>query len=319
MRQLGKTTRIVRAHRSRRRQYSTSAVAGDVELYHVGLAPDPHLPLDVHMAGRSAWGEGDSVRDHVSTAESLELVVRGEGVLYCHGREYALRRGDVFFLHRGVRHTYYARPGALWHKVFVILWPDTAKLLLQQLGLQDVVCVHIPQTKFGAVHKLFTSMVRLAHTKPPLFRDYLSERAYQLLVELAHIHQAEAAKQTRPTPLQRALAYVEEHGCLDVSVQAMAAAAGCSTRHLSRLFSRTYHLTAHAWLVRFRLQHACALLQRTDLPIGDIAEAVGYLDPLHFAKVFRRVIGCSPRAYRLRARPDVRASQVAVPPGKIST
>lgn len=307
MRQREKTTRVVGAHRSRRRPYSTSAVAGDVELYHVGLAPDPHLPLDVQMAGRSVWGEGDSVRDHVSTGESLELVVRGEGVLLCNGREYTLRRGDVFFLHRGVRHTYHARPGVLWHKVFVILWPDTAKALLQQLGLQDVVCIHIPHTKFAAVHKLFTSMLQLAHTKPPLFRDHLSERAYELLVELAHIHQAEAAKQTRPTPLQRALAHVEERGCGDVSVHSMAAAAGCSPRHLSRLFSRAYHLTAHAWLVRFRLQHACALLQRTDLRIGDIAEAVGYLDPLHFAKVFRRVIGCSPRAYRLRTRPESRA------------
>lgn len=295
------------ARRTKRRQpYSTSTVAGDVELYTVALQPDPHLPLDVRMAGRSVWGARDGVYDRLHPDESIELVLDGHGVLVCDGTQYELERGDVFFLHRGARHTYHAATGSAWHKLFVILWPESAQELLRQLGLQTVVRVHVPQAKFAAIKRVFADMIQLAHTKPPFFRDHLSEHAYELLVELAHIHQAQDTGTVMSAAVRTSIEHAQQHGCRQVTARSMAAAAGCSLRHLSRLFFHTYHVTVHEWLIRFKMQHACALLRHTNHRIGDIAEALGYLDPLHFTKVFKRVIGRTPRAYRLAVCPGPR-------------
>ncbi|MCX7847785.1 MAG: AraC family transcriptional regulator [bacterium] len=298
-----KTSQMGVVRHSRRQPYSTSAVAGDVELYTVALTPDPHLPFDIRMAGRSVWGPSDAVRNNVSTDESVELVLGGKGVLLCNDQRYELAHGDVFFLHRGSRHTYYAVPGSVWRKLFVIFWPENATPLLRFLHLHEVVRLHVPPAKFARIRTLFHAILQLAHTKPPFFRDHLSERAYELLLELARIKQSISSHPVLPIPVQLAVQYAEQRGCREITPQAMALAAGCSLRHLSRLFLACYNLTVREWLIQFKLQHACALLRHTNNHIGDIAEAVGYLDPLHFTRVFKQVIGCSPRAYRARPRP----------------
>jgi AraC-like DNA-binding protein len=46
------------------------------------------------------------------------------------------------------------------------------------------------------------------------------------------------------------------------------------------------------------MQHAAALLQATDLPVGDIARRVGYRQAAQFAKAFRRHHGVSPTGFR---------------------
>jgi AraC-like DNA-binding protein len=40
------------------------------------------------------------------------------------------------------------------------------------------------------------------------------------------------------------------------------------------------------------------MLTATDLPINDIGYNVGYNNIPHFNRVFREIIGCSPKEYR---------------------
>ncbi|MBT3297190.1 MAG: AraC family transcriptional regulator [Verrucomicrobia bacterium] len=42
------------------------------------------------------------------------------------------------------------------------------------------------------------------------------------------------------------------------------------------------------------------MLEHTDLLVEEIAFDVGFSDPFHFSRVFRTIIGLSPRAWRKR-------------------
>ena len=44
------------------------------------------------------------------------------------------------------------------------------------------------------------------------------------------------------------------------------------------------------------------LVPSTDDPVADIGAKVGWPDPSHFARRFRQVHGCGPRAYRVSSR-----------------
>jgi AraC-like DNA-binding protein len=62
-------------------------------------------------------------------------------------------------------------------------------------------------------------------------------------------------------------------------------------------------LTAHGVTYRevvdnLRFKIARDLLQSTDLPIGEVARSVGFDDPAHFTRMFRRIAGLSPRGFR---------------------
>lgn len=47
-----------------------------------------------------------------------------------------------------------------------------------------------------------------------------------------------------------------------------------------------------------RVQHAQRLLKETDIPITDIAYAVGFSDYNHFSRIFKKQTGTSARSYR---------------------
>ena len=53
-----------------------------------------------------------------------------------------------------------------------------------------------------------------------------------------------------------------------------------------------------------RMKKACHLLRSTLLPVGEIAEMLGFSDMLYFSKKFRVFTGVSPTDYRKQAQKD---------------
>jgi AraC-like DNA-binding protein len=81
-------------------------------------------------------------------------------------------------------------------------------------------------------------------------------------------------------------------------LEELATAAGVSVTHYSAIFRRHTGFSPIDFLIRQRVQHACRLLDTTEFSISEVAERSGYNDPYYFTRCFRRVMGCSPRAYR---------------------
>jgi signal transduction histidine kinase/AraC-like DNA-binding protein len=78
----------------------------------------------------------------------------------------------------------------------------------------------------------------------------------------------------------------------------LADAVGVSEDHLSRAFHRELGIGVWDFLNRYRIHKAKELLKATSLPVGDIAEKVGYSDQSYFCRVFRKLSGLSPQAFR---------------------
>jgi AraC-like DNA-binding protein len=87
-----------------------------------------------------------------------------------------------------------------------------------------------------------------------------------------------------------------------VSIDAAAAAAGLSRRHLERLFLRDVGLPPKQLARIARFQRALRILERdTDPPRGlRAAHASGYADQAHFIRDFRELAGCPPGEHLLR-------------------
>ena len=52
------------------------------------------------------------------------------------------------------------------------------------------------------------------------------------------------------------------------------------------------------YILSLRMANAQSLLESTEYNISEIAEAVGYDNPLYFSRLFHKHIGVSPTAYR---------------------
>ena len=73
---------------------------------------------------------------------------------------------------------------------------------------------------------------------------------------------------------------------------------GVSQRQLERLCRRYLGTTPAQYYVQLRLERARRMLRQTDLSVAEVAIACGFVSLSHFAKVYRRHYGCSPREDR---------------------
>lgn len=105
-----------------------------------------------------------------------------------------------------------------------------------------------------------------------------------------------------PRHLRRVSEYLVDHLAADVRLTDLAALTGLSTFHLCRAFKESTGLPPHRWRLQRRVERARELLERTDLPIGDVAAQVGYDDPSQLAAVFRKVLGVTPTQCRRERR-----------------
>jgi len=81
------------------------------------------------------------------------------------------------------------------------------------------------------------------------------------------------------------------------SAQKMASLMGTSVRTLARRLSES-GLTYRALVDEVRFDAAKDVLVDSDARIGDVARSVGFDDPTHFSRMFRRIGGLSPREFR---------------------
>lgn len=92
--------------------------------------------------------------------------------------------------------------------------------------------------------------------------------------------------------------YVEKYFARPLTLSQLAAMSHLSKNRFSACFLKAYGMRPMSFLIAKRLECAQELLQ-TNMLIKDIAQAVGYDDPLYFSRLFKKHYGCSPQAARL--------------------
>jgi signal transduction histidine kinase/AraC-like DNA-binding protein len=119
---------------------------------------------------------------------------------------------------------------------------------------------------------------------------------------LQHITAALDRRRRTGSPTQqlvhKALAYIQEHYTAPLARQQLAAYIGVHENYLTDCFHREMGITPIAYLTRYRIKQARALLETGQHSITEVALAVGFADGAYFSRVFQREVGVSPSAYQ---------------------
>jgi AraC family transcriptional regulator of adaptative response / methylphosphotriester-DNA alkyltransferase methyltransferase len=97
-------------------------------------------------------------------------------------------------------------------------------------------------------------------------------------------------------------AVVRRHYRRRLTLDDVARTLATSPRQLQRAYADIGHTTFSAQLRAIRLRNAAELLAHQPLTVTDVARLVGYRQPSHFVKAFRRRYGLTPGAFRDTAR-----------------
>lgn len=101
-----------------------------------------------------------------------------------------------------------------------------------------------------------------------------------------------------PADVWRARRFIEQNSADAISLSKVAKAVNISPTHLSEKFKQVTGINFVDYVARTRFMKACALLQNGTERVSEIAFAAGFQSLSQFNRVFKRLAGQSPRAYR---------------------
>lgn len=102
--------------------------------------------------------------------------------------------------------------------------------------------------------------------------------------------------------VQHVILRIESDLTADLSLKAHADALSVNASYLSTLFKKETGQTLTDFVSRKRMDHAIFLLNSTDMQVQTIAQYCGIPDVNYFTKTFKRIVGKTPKEYRLEAR-----------------
>jgi AraC family transcriptional regulator len=106
-----------------------------------------------------------------------------------------------------------------------------------------------------------------------------------------------------PRKLRAVAEYVEEHLDAGITLRQLAAAAHLSVYHFARQFRAATGLPPHQYVLARRVERAQQLLREgDDLSLAEVAASAGFSDQSQFSQHFKRLVGVTPRQFRMPAR-----------------
>ncbi len=104
-----------------------------------------------------------------------------------------------------------------------------------------------------------------------------------------------------PWQVRRVATYMDGNLADSIRCEDLARMTRLSVSHFMRAFRESFGAPPHAYLMRRRMERAQDLMLDSDTTIGQIALACGFADQSHLTRLFHKIVGESPAAWR-RAR-----------------
>lgn len=263
------------------------------------------LPDVVHcetIAARSVKHDWEFTPHRHARLHQVLMIAHGGGRGTFDGEIHALSNGSLANVPTGCVHAYAFTPGT---EGWVVTIP--AEVLDEGIAEGEGLRPLLAQPCVVDGTEEIVATIRAIFSA---FEDRAFARAHELrartallagLVARAIAENAPASARAETTLQRRFETLVEAHYAEHWPVADYAARLSVTPTHLSRVMRAATGQPASAAILDRIIREARRNLAYSNLSIAQVAYALGYDDPAHFSRVFRRATGLSPRAFRKKA------------------
>ncbi len=201
--------------------------------------------------------------------------------------------GSLFIYGPEVPHSIVADSNEPPVKYFVDVAGENCELLFETFGLKPGVLCHTSNLR--VVRQVFEDLIRNGQS-----RSVWRQRACDCIFELLLI---EIVRSSIPHGSRQSGAYQTYQRCRDLiqerfltlrSLGDIARACHVDGAYICRLFKRFGDISPYDYLVQLRMEYAAELLRDSGVMVKMVAAEMGFANPYHFSRVFKRVHGFSP-------------------------
>ncbi len=265
--------------------------------FHFDLSPKTREPLKIVVGGSERLSGEYCYHRTNFPYYSIEFVAEGKGALNLQGKHYDLIPGTIFGFGPDTKITIRASYSQLMLKYHVTFVGHQATRLLKSIGFIPAGVRHVAD--LHEIREIFDQMIRYGTRRTP----YSDALCCSLLPTLVH-KIAEQASRNTVDNLQSLATYQRLRDLIDtecqhlMNVKDVAERCGFSVAYICRLFKRYGQRSPHQYLLIQKVKYSTDLLSDTQAKVQEVAHLVGFIDPFHFSRVFKRILGLSPTEFQ---------------------
>ena len=259
-------------------------------------------PINLNYYGKEQCEPGYAFGPYVRTNYTIHFVIKGRGTLQIStGKQFPVQEGQAFVIYPGEETIYRADEKNPWQYMWVGFHGFRSEEIVQSAGFTPgrpvLTCRNMPQL-------CETMEELLQYSELNYVNELLRMGALYHLLALVTENNPQiysgTVQQNRVEQdyVKAAVNLLINSGEKTMKVGDVADAVGISRSYLTSLFKREMKVSPQEFLMNFRMERAGDLLRNTDIPVGEIAEEVGYADPMSFSKAFKNHFHLTPSQFR---------------------
>lgn len=145
---------------------------------------------------------------------------------------------------------------------------------------------------------MFQEIIKELQLKKDGYETMVAGEFCKMLVWISRMQKAGTGEYREGIHLERLILHLNQSYQNAWSVEEMARCCGFSTSYFGHIFKKTMGVSPMQYLTELRMAKAKDLLLEEGMTIAEVADLVGYRDPLYFSRVFKRMVGIPPHEYR---------------------
>jgi AraC-like DNA-binding protein len=229
----------------------------------------------------------------------IHYIIDGEGSFTVNNKTYLLKKNQGFLICPGTVTYYEADKDNPWSYMWIGFNGVKAETYLNYANLNEENLI-FEYSKDSTLKDYISEMLKLNEM------DYSNELKIEgllyffmsKLVETRKDVFNQKAYKSAELYLEKSIEFIENNYSNNIKINDIASYIGINRSYLTHIFKKNINISPQDFLVNYKIDKACNLLQNTDLSIKVVAKSIGYSDPLTFSKIFKKVKGLSPKNYR---------------------
>lgn len=222
---------------------------------------------------------------------TIHFVLRGKG--FFNGNP--VNKGQGFLVYDGMIVGHQANKNDPWALMWITFSDDSAKTLFDGYNADPVTGIFdydMPILVNETARKVLSYKSGSVDSLELL--DIFLKLHFNCMKKNDTIHTGRASE----LYIESALKYIKDHVHNAVSIDELTEFLGISQPYLYRLFKNEFNMSPKQYIMQYKLNVAKNMLANTDLSVSEIANVVGYTDPLAFSKMFSTKEKTSPQKFR---------------------
>lgn len=225
----------------------------------------------------------------------LIYCVEGEGVIEVENRPYMIKKHEVFCIPPNKKHRYYASQDNPWSIYWVHFKGEDTKHY--PLTTCEVIEVNsIPgETRIITLFDILFRTLQRTYTQGNYI--YISQVLGLILAEIYYREKVDGASK-QDKHITAVIRYMYKNLDRNLRLEDLANELHLSKSYINTGFKKYANKSPIDFFIHLKMQEACKLLKSTDMYILEISHTLGYDDQYYFSRIFKKVIGVSPKEYR---------------------